>query len=593
MRYACLTGLALIGGMFSGFSNAQIPSQGSPPPIKLDHRVEAFEVGTAMQVWLDNRGTATIQDVAKMRGRGFSAKPPGEFHPLRSGNALWLHLRLEAGPLTPAAWTLNVPLPYLDLATLYESDGAGGWIQQSAGDSIAMRLWPTPGLYPQFSLNVLPGAGQDVFLQVRNVKPVSLPIRLATIIKRQQQAEIEHLGIGLMLGSLLMLTAWCGIQFLARRSPADGWYMLYSLLMILAIANATGMAAQFLWPKSPVWADLAHGTLPLLAVGATLLFVRHLCALSSRYPRFDLLVAGFAWGAIMAAFLYLVLDRSLADIGFTLIMGASPVPGVSSIALAWRRANPAAPWLMAAFVPQGIVLTGLILQSIGLLPATWGMRYVLVGAVALAVPLLLHAMNLRLRDRKEAQVRAEHLPTQDALTGLLTPAVFAAQLRDVIGRALEDKEPAAVVLVSVVNYDQIKRAYGDTTAEQCLLRAVVKLHRVLRDVDPAGRVGNAQFGLIIEGVKSREDLSERMVKLISSGLIPIPGLKPEVMLNFHVAAVLLTERIAAPASVLAELGQLLSGVSPRTRRPIRFLEPEATAPAPLEAVSSFLGHHAA
>ena len=82
-------------------------------------------------------------------------------------------------------------------------------------------------------------------------------------------------------------------------------------------------------------------------------------------------------------------------------------------------------------------------------------------------------------------------------------------------------------------------------------------------------------------------LSERMVKLIASGLIPLPGLTPEVTLQFHVAAVLLSEKIPDPTQVISELSGLLATMSSRTRRPIRFLEPETTTPTPLSSDSAF------
>lgn len=585
MQRACLTGLVLILGWWGGIANAQgVPAA---PLIQLNSRIDALEADSAMQVWLDSKGSATIADVTKGQMARFVTASPKAFHALQSGNALWIHLRLQTQATAATLWMLNIPLPYLDMATLYQPDGKGGWTVQSAGDSVAVQQWPRPGLHPQFALNLSPGGVQEVYLQIRNRLPVNVPIRLATLGAHQHQTEIEHLGIGLILGSLLMLTAWCAIQFAAHRSPVDGWYMLYSLLIALAIANATGLAAQFLWPDVPLWADLAHDVMPLLAVGTTLLFLRHVCALSFRYPRFHWACGVLAWLAMAVAPLHLVLDRSIAHLAFNLILASAPLIGLSSIILAWGRANPTAPWLMLAFLPQGIVAAGLLLESTGILPSTWGIRYVLVGAVALAVPLLLHALNIRSRERKEVEVRAEQSPTQDALTGLLAPAEFAQQLREVSVRALEDKEPAAVVLVHIVNFDRIRQVYGDSIAEKCLLRAVVKLHRILRDVDPAGRVGPAQFGLIIEGITSRQDLSERMVKLIASGLIPLPGLKPEVTLQFHVAAVLLNERIPDPSTVLIELGQLLAGQSPRSRRPIRFLEPESTAPAPLDTSSVY------
>jgi hypothetical protein len=78
-----------------------------------------------------------------------------------------------------------------------------------------------------------------------------------------------------------------------------------------------------------------------------------------------------------------------------------------------------------------------------------------------------------------------------------------------------------------------------------------------------------------------------MVKLIASGLIPLPGLTPEVTLHFHVAAVLLSEKIPDATSVISELATLLGTMSSRTRRPIRFLEPEPTRPTPLSPTSTF------
>ena len=132
------------------------------------------------------------------------------------------------------------------------------------------------------------------------------------------------------------------------------------------------------------------------------------------------------------------------------------------------------------------------------------------------------------------------------------------------------------MLVRVINHSQIRQVYGDTTAEQCLLRAVVKLQRILRDVDPAGRVGSAQFALLMEGVKTRDQVTERMVKLIASGLIPLPGLVPDVTLHFQAACVMLHENPVPAELVLGDLRTLLSGMSSLTRRPIRFLEPLPT-----------------
>lgn len=567
-------------------SAAQTPP-GQPPAIRLDPAATTLDITEPVSAWIDPKGDTSIDKVARAAPGLFAMVPSTTVHEVDGTRALWLHLRLENTGNSSGDWILTVPLPYVDRVSAYQRGAAGSWTRQSAGDSLAVVNWPRVGLYPEFPVRIEARSTRDIYLQVHNFRALDLPLRIADAASHEQRRDLEYVLLGLMVGALLMLAAWSAAQFLEHRNHTEGWFALYCLLMAMVIATVTGLCAQFLWPQSPKWSDSAYAVLPLLGVGSTLLLVRHVCALSLAHPHFDKLLTVWAIAALALTPLYWVLDRSVTNIGYAGVIAVAPYLGLLAAFLAWRRNNNAAPWLAVAYAPQGLVLLVLSLQSLGVMPSSWLDRYVLIAAVALTVPLLLHTVNLRLRERKEVETRVDHLPSQDALTGLLTEELFAKQLHEVVIRASEHKEPAAVVLVDVVNYERIKLVYGDATAEQCLLRAVIKLHRVLRDVDPAGRVGNARFGLIIEGITSRQALSERMVKLIASGLIPLPGLTPEVTLQFHVAAVLLSEKIPDPTQVISELSGLLATMSSRTRRPIRFLEPETTTPTPLSSDSAF------
>lgn len=227
-----------------------------------------------------------------------------------------------------------------------------------------------------------------------------------------------------------------------------------------------------------------------------------------------------------------------------------------------------------------------MLEALGWLPIWWEMRYLMSLSVALSVPILVYALSRATHDRKERELRERHLPTQDALTGLLTRQAFLGELETAFDRVVDNREPIALVLVKVVNYEHIRKGLGDPVAENSLLRAVVKLHRILRDVDPAGRIGAGEFGLILDGVLTRQTLTERMVQLIGSGLIPLPGLQPPITLQFHAACVLLHENPVAPQEAIPALQALLDGMSSHTRRPIRFLETPQTMPVPMAAESS-------
>jgi hypothetical protein len=101
----------------------------------------------------------------------------------------------------------------------------------------------------------------------------------------------------------------------------------------------------------------------------------------------------------------------------------------------------------------------------------------------------------------------------------------------------------------------------------------MKLQRLMPDADCVGRVGENTLGLILETVTGRSALGERAARLVAHGLMPLPGLKPEVLLKLQVVGNVLSENPLDAASLQALLESTLTSMSPRSRRQIRFLEP--------------------
>ena len=263
------------------------------------------------------------------------------------------------------------------------------------------------------------------------------------------------------------------------------------------------------------------------------------------------------------------------------------MPSTGALA-AWRRGDPAGMWVFIGFAPVLLSLALAAARLFGLLQVSFATQYAIVVALGLQVPLLLVALAIRSRERHGAQIREQALSTQDALTGLLAPHLFHDRLRQVVARYKREREHVAVVFIDLVNYPHIKSHYGSAVAEQSLLRSVIKLKRLLRDADTVSRIGEARFGVILEGARSRAAITDRGARLIAAGLMPLQGLKPDVTLQFHLAAILLDERFMEAEELTQALSELLRGMSPRTRRPIRFIQPESTQPAGL-GDSSLLG----
>lgn len=582
MGFLALLVLALGGAQAAGPPQPGAASQ--PQVITLEGGTAPLEEALTGLQWIDARGDASLQEVLAGKG-AFTPLQTGQIHELGPSGALWVHLRLARADSSRQQWILEVPLPLVDSVTLHSQDVLGDWRSESAGDTLAVNSWPEAGRYPLFRLDLPSAVARDVFLQVRHHGMANFPLRITSSADQNQRAQLGYLGLGLVFGGLLLLVATCLAQSWIYRDAAYAWYAAYAAVVSLAVAAYTGAAAHLLWPHSQTFADVAQGSLGMLAAGGALLFVRDLSGISARHAPLSTLVQWMGWAGPPLAVAYAMMDRpyGVAAAGIYLLLASWL--NVLVAWLSWRRADAVGLWVLAAFAPLTVSVMLVSVRLFGWSTVSWGSQYSVVAALALQVPLLLVALNIRSRERHGAAIREQALSTQDALTGLLAPHLFHDRLRQVVARHQRDRQNAAIVFVDLVNYERIKAGYGSAVAEQSLLRCVIKLRRLLRDVDTVSRIGEARFGLLLEGVTSRIAVTDRAARLIAAGLMPLKGLKPDVTLQFHVAAVLLGERSGPPDELAGALAGLLANMSSRTRRPIRFLEPEVTRPMGLDTDS--------
>lgn len=527
------------------------------------------------RAWVDPRGEVTLSQLVHASATQFAPAAPDAIHRLPPHGALWLHLRLQRGAKERQDWVLKLPMPVLDQVTVFQQEN-GQWRAEMAGDTLAVGTWPERGRYPVFRLELPPGQERDVFVRIQHATAASFPLELATAARHAEALQMEYLGLGLVFGALLLLIAGCFAIGWAYRDPAFAWYAGYAALTTLAVASYTGLAEQLLWPAFGLLRDAPTTILACAAVGAAMLFVRKTLGLRRRLPWVDrlLLVAGNAGLAIALLPVFTSKAVHLPIVGGYVC--AASVAALFASAFTWWRGDAVARWVLAAQLPLVAAVLVTVFRALGWADLAFVSQYVVVLALAIEVPLMLVALLIRSRDRHGAEVREQALSTHDALTGLLAPHLFTDRLRQVVARYRRDGENAAIMAIDLVNHGPIRDYFGSATAEQSLLRSVIKLRRLLRDVDTAARVGENRFAVILEGAKSRASVTERATRLIAAGLMPLPGLKPDVTLQFHVAALLLSDRPMEAEEIESALAGQLARMSPRTRRPIRFIQPEQT-----------------
>ena len=545
-----------------------------------------MNVHDASLMWIDPSGKVTIDELAgdseKQAQVRMQRSVANTSFLLGEKAVLWQRFRFARGPESEGGWILEFPLPQIDKITVFQRSPSGGWTSQTAGDTVAMSAWPEPGRYPQFPLRLTDSAVHAVYVRIEHASYVSLPVSVVSLELQVQRRQWQHMMIGGVFGTLILLSLACAAQSWVYRDRAYSAYAVYAGFMVLLLGAWTGVGSQFFWGEIPFWSNRAPGFLGILCGGAALLVVRNLCTIQLRHRWFESLVYWVAWLGLPLSVFYAATARTHSAAIVSIYLVLVVFLGMSKALISWRRKDVAGFWVFASFTPLAIGTLVTVARVLGWIPVSWLSQYAIAAALVIQVPLLLIALNLRSRDRHGIESREQAMASQDALTGLLAAHIFDDRLKQVVSRGLRHREPAAVVFVELVNYAYIKKTWGIAVAEQSLLRSVIKLRRILRDVNTVGRIDEARFGLVLEGVASRTPVNEIAARLVAAGLMPLTGLKPEVILQFHVAAVLLTERLASGPETSANLNQLLDGMAARTRRPIRFLEPELTRPAPLD-----------
>jgi len=548
--------------------------QGGPGPrtLVLRDSIGSIAAENLARVWVDAAGDAGIEQVARSHGGApFAPARPQTIHKLGPHAALWLHLRVQRGAEERQDWVLEFPMPALDLVTLYQQEG-GAWIAENAGDTLAVARWAERGRYPFFRVDLAPGEVRDLYVRIRHTTAANFPLRLSTAASQSQRLQLEYLALGAAFGALLLLIAGCLARGWAYRDPVFGWYAGYAALTTLGVAAYTGAAAHLLWPGFGGLEDAPVPMLAFAALAAAMMFVRTVLALRRRYRLLDRAMAVLALAGAAMIPVPAVLPKAVSLPLLAAYVGLATSVALLAAVRVWIRGDPVARWVFAAYLPMVFALLLGVARVFGWVPVSPSSQYAVVAAIAVEVPLLLVALFIRSRDRHRAEVREQALSTRDALTGLLAPHLFTDRLRQVVARQRREGLDAGVMYIELVNHGRIRDRFGSAVAEQSLLRSVIKLRRLLRDADTVSRVGENCFGVLLEGAASRTSVTERASRLIAAGLMPLPGLKPDVTLQFHIAAAMLAESPLEAEELEEALRAQLAGMSPRTRRPIRFME---------------------
>jgi two-component system, sensor histidine kinase LadS len=526
------------------------------------------------QVLVDSAGTLTFEQVRSKFDAGEGrAVQPSDIMPTGGEAALWYRLALPA-VAAPTPLMLTIPHPNMDSVDLYRPAPGSLWKLERSGDAVPVSQWPVRHLTPAFELLLQPGETQSSYLRVAHNYPISVPWQLSDPASFHEQSKETHLLLGVYIGLVLLIALMSTLHAVSWRDGIHLFFAGYVLVVAAGQLALTGLAGEFLWPDSAWWNDSAPVAMTLATAALLHLFLRQMVVdRDAPWLSRGLRLMTLLGAAILAAFLVMG-NKSSFNLATPYYLGSMAVYLSVAGWYVWRRPL-VGMWVLAAMVCLTVGSIFPILRTQGLLPLGVATQYGAQIGAAFEILLLVVALYLRSREKRDNQARVGALTRVDPLTGLGNHRVLLQRLDALLVRQRRDPGAGAVLRVRLGNAIDIRQDYGMEAAQSAVVQAGSCVAGVASDGDTVARHRDGDFLLILQGHLTRDELTQIAQRLIARGLADSPSLPPGTMMQFRIAVAEAPFNQPDAEQLLHAMGDVLRELSGRSGTGLRFINAAA------------------
>jgi diguanylate cyclase (GGDEF)-like protein len=548
-------------------THPEAAAAGEPERVELATLASASLEGRSAY-WQDAAGTEDVQQLESANAIPWQLRRPDEPQRLHGG-ALWIQFEAVVPP--GEHWYLEVGNAIYDHVQLFHRDRSGAWVVQEGGTQMAVAEWTVPGRLPTFALAADDPRPVRYWLRVADERAdFSAPLTLLREDALQRTREREQFLFGAYFGLAGLVALAALANGLVFRDRAFLAFAIYNLLLVAAQLGRAGVGAQHLWPESQPWNNAVLALWPGAATAGALWFVRVLTDPARLSRALDLAVIGLIAALLGAVALDLVIGTRSSLTLVLSITGLSLAAIATMLVWGWLDGKDRHLGLVAlGFVPVLVMALFPLARGFGLIPTNLLSRFGLFFGVAIELPILYYALNMRLMARRESELRAGALTRTDPLTGLPHRQALTERLDASLARARGQKQQCALMGVRISNLEAIAEEFGRDAAEKALVVAASHLRRMMVDFDMAARVGPREFAILLETPVTPELATSRAQQVVASGLRQVEALPAALTLKFHVTVAMLPHPHLDGAASLDWVLDGLEQITPDAKKLIR------------------------
>lgn len=541
--------------------------------------------------WYEDRmGNATFEQIHAAAARGEFAR--FEHDSLQFGyssSVYWVRFSIDnqlASRISTDPFDrlfISVRYPLLDDVQLY-AVRTSGVEQMTLGDAhnYFERLFLLSDLV--FPLALAPQEKVDIFLRVRSVNSLSIPVYVDTERSFvRQQSHIELLN-GIYFGITIGLFFYNMFLWIGVRKRIYAIYVFFVAQYLLF--NATMMGYTFrLWPDALHFQQVAIFVFSLTSGAAVMWFGVVFLQSKANLPRWHWMLVAFLYLAVGAAPAMLLLHPATAAnvnalvtlFGIALLLPAA----VMRLGQGYRPA-------LYYLIGQGAVLASVVftvLTSRGLLPnyylapdvLKWTSAFeILFFSIGLAdltneerrmreiaqrksaeTQRELLQVQIQLNEELDQKVRArtceleaandklQLLSTTDELTQLHNRRFINDALASEYRRALRDRTSLALLMLDIDHFKNINDDHGHPAGDACLVHAArIIVGNIRRPPDVAARFGGEEFVVLLPNTvaEGARTVADNILRAFNASCVQHAGCTIPVSVSIGIASVFPSER---------------------------------------------------
>jgi diguanylate cyclase (GGDEF)-like protein/PAS domain S-box-containing protein len=108
-------------------------------------------------------------------------------------------------------------------------------------------------------------------------------------------------------------------------------------------------------------------------------------------------------------------------------------------------------------------------------------------------------------ERKQIELRMEHMAQHDALTALPNRALFFDRLKQEMGHARRDGTRLALMFIDLDRFKEVNDTHGHAVGDLLLQEVATRISACLRQSDTVGRIGGDEFVVLLPLIKDDSD----------------------------------------------------------------------------------------